>query len=245
MLAGVNQRTTALPPRDTLLGWVRDGQRRAEEVAAGLPAAAVAEPSELPGWSRGHVLTHLARNADALVNLLTWARTGERRLMYASREQRDADIEAGAGRDHAEQVADLRGAGQRFDAAVAAMTEDSWAATVLSGQGREIPAEEVPLLRARELWLHLVDLRAGVGMAALPAELAFQLVRDVAGWMSSKVDSTVQLVVEGYGAVVLGSDTADGTLTGPPYALAGWLTGRSGLDQLTRAGRVPELPRWL
>ena len=29
------------------------------------------EPSLLPGWSRGHVLTHLARNADAMVNLLT------------------------------------------------------------------------------------------------------------------------------------------------------------------------------
>ncbi|MEV0474381.1 maleylpyruvate isomerase N-terminal domain-containing protein, partial [Streptomyces prunicolor] len=30
--------------------------------------ASVAEPSRLPGWSRGHVLAHLARNADALVN---------------------------------------------------------------------------------------------------------------------------------------------------------------------------------
>ena len=32
-------------------------------------------PSALPGWTRAHVLTHLARNADAMVNLLTWART--------------------------------------------------------------------------------------------------------------------------------------------------------------------------
>src|SRR5947209_4673969 len=39
---------------------------------------AVGEPSLLPGWTRGHVLAHLARNADALVNLLTWARTGVR-----------------------------------------------------------------------------------------------------------------------------------------------------------------------
>lgn len=245
MLAGVNQPTTVLPSRDTLLAWVRDGQRRVEEVAAGLPAEAVAEPSELAGWSRGHVLTHLARNVDALVNLLTWARTGERRPMYASREQRDADIEAGAGRELAEQVTDLRGAGQRFGAAVAAMAEESWAATVLSGQGREIPAEEVPWLRSRELWLHLVDLGAGVGMDELPAELAFDLVREVAGWMSSKVDSTVQLFAAGYGAVVLGSDTAAGRLTGSPHALAGWLTGRSGLDRLISEGSVPELPRWL
>ena len=36
----------------------------------------VREPSLLPGWTRGHVLTHVARNADGLRNLLIWARTG-------------------------------------------------------------------------------------------------------------------------------------------------------------------------
>ncbi|MFC4498064.1 MULTISPECIES: hypothetical protein [Streptomyces] len=56
-------------------------------------------------------------------------------------------------------------------------------ATVTSGQGREIPASEVPWLRAREVWIHLVDLRVGVGMDVLPPDL----VRDVAGWMSARV----------------------------------------------------------
>ena len=49
----------------------------------------MAGPSLLPGWSRGHVLTHLARNADGAVNLLTWARTGVETPQYVSQEQRE------------------------------------------------------------------------------------------------------------------------------------------------------------
>ena len=88
---------------------------------SGLTAADVAAPSLLPGWSRAHVLTHLARNADGFVNLLTSARTGEAIPMYASPEARAADIDAGAGRGPADLLDDLRRSGQRFDAAVAAM----------------------------------------------------------------------------------------------------------------------------
>ena len=44
--------------------------------AATLTDGQMREPSRLPGWSRGHVLTHIARNADGLANLLRWARTG-------------------------------------------------------------------------------------------------------------------------------------------------------------------------
>jgi hypothetical protein len=46
------------------------------DTAAGFSDANVRGPSLLPGWSRGHVLTHLARNADDGRNLLVWARTG-------------------------------------------------------------------------------------------------------------------------------------------------------------------------
>jgi uncharacterized protein (TIGR03083 family) len=54
--------------------------------AAALGDAEVRGPSLLPGWSRGHVLTHIARNADGLGNLLRWARTGAETPMYASAE---------------------------------------------------------------------------------------------------------------------------------------------------------------
>ncbi|MPY78282.1 MAG: maleylpyruvate isomerase family mycothiol-dependent enzyme [Actinophytocola sp.] len=98
------------------LTWVEQGQRRLEDTVAALSPEAIAESSALPGWTRGHVITHVARNADALVNLLTRARTGTPTPMYATPDQRNADIEAGAGRALAEQFDDLRESGRRFAA---------------------------------------------------------------------------------------------------------------------------------
>ncbi|MEU6967194.1 maleylpyruvate isomerase N-terminal domain-containing protein [Kitasatospora aureofaciens] len=74
--------------------------------AARLCDADVRAPSLLPGWSRGHVLTHLARNADGGRRLLSWARTGVPTPEYPGLAERDARIEAGAGRGAAELVAD-------------------------------------------------------------------------------------------------------------------------------------------
>ncbi|CAM5586268.1 maleylpyruvate isomerase family mycothiol-dependent enzyme [Streptomyces aurantiogriseus] len=230
----------------TVLGWVEDGQRRLQQAIDALPPTAVAEPSALPGWTRGHLLTHLARNADALVNLLTWARTGIPTPMYTSPDQRATDIEAGAGRPLDEQRTDVRESAARFAEAAEALTDDAWSATVTSGQGREIPASEVLWLRAREVWIHLVDLRVGVGMDALPPDLAWALVRDVAGWMSARVapDIGAELTAEGHGTVVLGTPSPSaGTVSGPPHALAAWLTGRGSTEELR--GELPKLPRWM
>ncbi|WP_369033989.1 maleylpyruvate isomerase family mycothiol-dependent enzyme [Streptomyces adonidis] len=230
----------------TVLGWVEDGQRRLQQAIDALPPTGVAEPSALPGWTRGHLLTHLARNADALVNLLTWARTGTPTPMYASPDQRATDIDAGAARPLAEQLSDVRESAARFAEAAGALTEDAWSATVTSGQGRQIPASEVPWLRAREVWIHLVDLRVGVDMDVLPPDLAWALVKDVAGWMSARVgpEDGAALTADGHGTVVLGTPSASGAaVSGPPHALAAWLTGRGGAEELR--GDLPKLPRWI
>ncbi|MFF4257150.1 maleylpyruvate isomerase family mycothiol-dependent enzyme [Streptomyces sp. NPDC001663] len=230
-----------------VLEWVEEGQRRLQQAVDALPSAAVAEPSALPGWTRGHLLTHLARNADALVNLLTWARTGVRTPMYASPDQRATDIEAGSGRPLAEQAADVRESAARFAKAAEALSDEAWSVTVVSGQGREIPAAEVPWLRAREVWIHLVDLDVGVGMETLPPDFAWALVRDVASWMSGRVGEGVgaRLNADGFDTVALGTPSSGGTVSGPPYALAAWLTGRGGSEELHVTGELPLIPRWL
>jgi len=53
-------------------------------------------PSLLPGWTRAHVVAHVARNADAMRNLLIGVRTGQERAAYGSAEDRQAGIEQGA-----------------------------------------------------------------------------------------------------------------------------------------------------
>jgi maleylpyruvate isomerase len=65
------------------------------------------EPSMLPGWSRGYVLAHLARGADAMRNLLVGVSTGEDRRGYASSESRAADIEHGSRRSAKDLAADM------------------------------------------------------------------------------------------------------------------------------------------
>ena len=55
-----------------------------------------ARPSLLPGWTVGHVLTHLARNADSHVRILTAAAAGASVEQYqGGGPARDAAIEDG------------------------------------------------------------------------------------------------------------------------------------------------------
>jgi maleylpyruvate isomerase len=103
-----------LPPWGTVVSWVAEGQPLLENAAARLSPQQVRSPSLLPGWSRGHVLTHLSCNADALTNLLTWARTGVESRMYATPAEREEGIQAGAGRALPEQLADLAASGSPF-----------------------------------------------------------------------------------------------------------------------------------
>src|SRR5436305_1853009 len=107
-----------------LLAEVADATAQLLGSVERLDDEAVRGPSALPGWTRGHLLTHLARNADGLRNLLVWAATGERHEMYRDPAARDADIEAGAGRTAAELAADLRESGQRFGEAAARLTPE-------------------------------------------------------------------------------------------------------------------------
>lgn len=239
---------TSLPGTDVVLAWVDAGQRAIEERVASLDDAAVAGPSRLPGWTRGHVLTHLARNADALVNLLTWARTGTPTPMYPSTEARNAGIEAGAARPVAEQRDDLAGTARHFMETARAMGTGDWAGMVKSAQGRDIPGSEIPWMRAREVWIHLADLDVGVGFEVLPDEVARALVRDVAGWMDGRVTERVELGGAGIDVRFGGAtDQRPVRVHGTPQTLAEWLVGRSRGDALEveGGGAVPELPRWL
>src|SRR5580700_8568204 len=91
------------------------------ESTAGLLASAgaltgdgVRGPSLLPGWTRGHVLSHLARNAEGGTRLLGWARTGVPSFEYRSVAARAAAIEAGAGRPAAVLTGDVRATAAAF-----------------------------------------------------------------------------------------------------------------------------------
>ena len=124
------------------LAEIQESTGRLLSSAGALTDDQAAAPSRLPGWTRGHVLTHLARNADGFRNLLHWARTGTRTPMYPSEAARDEAIAAGAGRSATDLTADLSQSAAAFAAAAAELPATAWAAQV-ERRGEPFPARDI------------------------------------------------------------------------------------------------------
>lgn len=231
-----------------LTGEVDDATARLLRTAAAFDTADIAAPSLLPGWTRGHVLAHLARNADGFVNLLTAARTGERIPMYASAAARTADIEAGAARPPAAHLDDLRRTADRFAEAVAAMPVEAWAATVETRRG-PWPAANLVWGRLRELEVHHVDLSVGYRPADWPEAFGHRLLHEVATDLAGR-DDVPPMVLRFDGSrheLVIGHRSTTPTVTGAAPELAAWLIGRSPGTVLTVTpdGPLPDPPEWI
>jgi maleylpyruvate isomerase len=128
-------------------------------------------PSRLPGWSVGHVLTHLARNADSFVRLLTAAAEGREVRQYPGGDAgRNKDIEEGAKRPAAEILGDLRTAAVRLDATWAEMPAEVWQRQGLRNDGAPLACRLLPISRWREVEVHHVDLGLGYSVSNWPAQ---------------------------------------------------------------------------
>lgn len=131
---------------------------RLANTAATLGDSDVRAPSLLPGWPRGHVLTHLARNADGQARRVEGALRGEGLGKYAGgAEQRRDDIEAGAGRSAREIVADLLTSQAGLRALFEEAGADGWPHGHLTG-GESYPVTACPARRLREVEMHHIDL---------------------------------------------------------------------------------------
>ncbi len=216
-----------------------------EARALALDEQALAGPSRLPGWSRAHVVGHVARNADALVNLLTWAATGVETPMYQSREQRNADIETAAAQSPDLLRADLRCADRRLARTLADLAPDRWTAPVLNARGQEITAADVAPMRVRELWIHAIDLDAGVEFTDWPPDLLRTVLDDVAPAFGRRDDvpDVVLTATDADGSWRLGNGDDPSTVTASLADLAAYLLGRPVRGSL--GGEVPSLPPWL
>ncbi|WP_165865766.1 maleylpyruvate isomerase family mycothiol-dependent enzyme [Vallicoccus soli] len=220
--------------------------RRFLDAARGLDGAAVRAPSLLPGWTRGHVLAHVARNADGMVNLVRWAATGEETPMYADRATRDADIERGAGRPLAEHLADLEASAARLDAALQDLRGPALDAVVRTSSGTELPGRDLPWGRRRELEVHLVDLDVGTTPAHWPEDFVLRTLDDLAPLFRHARETPVRALRSAPAGPSWEVGARGPDLHGPPSALLAWLTGRSSGDGLRPDpdGPVPPAPRW-
>ncbi|MEV0639874.1 maleylpyruvate isomerase family mycothiol-dependent enzyme [Streptomyces sp. NPDC050619] len=209
----------------TTRAWVAEGTELCHKAVAGLDEASYSAPSSLPGWTRKHVVAHLAANARALSNLMHWAHTGKPTAMYSSPEQRLADIESGARLPASWLTSWFEGSAQLLTYAMAALTEEQWRAPVVTAQGRTVPASEVPWMRTREVMVHAVDLDTGIRFADLPEEFLAELRHDIVGKRGSDTVPTVRgssADITAYlaGRPYTGVTTGDGS---PAEPLTPWL----------------------
>jgi maleylpyruvate isomerase len=130
------------------------------------------QPSLLPGWTRAHVLAHLARDADAMRHLLVGARSGQDRPAYASEQERAAAIEHTAGLSTKELAADLAASAMALRVIGRQLPDDAWRFPVRLRDWGPFPAGELLTLRLVEVELHHCDLGTGYGPGDWPAAFA-------------------------------------------------------------------------
>lgn len=207
-------------------------------------------PSLLPAWSRAHVVAHVSLNAEAIGNLVTWATTGVETPMYPDVATRNADIDELARAGPGTLVERLDRACIDLDAALRAMPGEAWQAEVRTARGRPVAAEEILWMRAREVWLHAVDLGAGLQVGDLPEGFLEALVSDVLDLFEARGE------LAGWRFEVPGRDLdwrlgpADEVVEVRRLALpdlTAWLTGRVPATAVDLGDQppLPTAPRWL
>jgi maleylpyruvate isomerase len=217
------------------------------ESARTFDGAGVAAPSLLPGWTRGHVLAHVARNADSCVNLLTWARTGVETPQYTSAEVRVADIESGAVHPLDVQLADLHDSAARFTAAVERMPAEAWTVVIRQASGIVAAAANVMWMRLREVEVHHVDLAAGYGPADWPPSFTMRLLHEVATNFADRDGFSVRVDLPDGQTLHIGPQSEETpAVIGPAPVVAAWLIGRGDGDGLVvkPEGALPPVPVW-
>ncbi|HET8601802.1 MAG TPA: maleylpyruvate isomerase family mycothiol-dependent enzyme [Segeticoccus sp.] len=226
------------------LRWMREGTTTFLSALANRTDEQLAGATGLEGWTGKHLLAHVAANADALGNLVHWARTGEETPMYSSPAQRNQDIEDGAQRSVPELRSWVEDSAGTLAEALDELTDEQWHHHVRTAQGRDVDATEIPWMRAREVMVHAVDL-GPVTFAELPEDFLTALADDIVGKRTAKAGPALEIATT--------DSTHRWTLpgTGEPTKVSGtlasvtaYLAGRPA-PKLDDDPHVPELPAWL
>lgn len=178
-----------LPPPVADIEACRVSHEKLHDAVRGLGDEVMRRATLLPGWSVGHVLTHLARNADSVRRRLDAALDGRLVDPYeGGAAGRAAEIEAGAPRPAAEIVADLIATDDALDAEFRAAPDTVWGRTIRAAGGVEGPATTMVFARWREVETHLVDLGLGYTPEEWPDGLDDRWLPEVVGGLVDRAD---------------------------------------------------------
>ena len=108
---------------------------------------------------------------------------------------------------------------------------DAWGTEVRTAQGRAVPAAETVWMRAREVWLHAIDLDNGANVTELPADFVDRLLPEIVELWSARGDAVPNLLlrVTDRDGLELRLDAAEAesptVLTGSAAQLLAWAAG--------------------
>ena len=212
------------------------------QTAGTLDDQAIRADSLCQGWTRAHVLSHIARNADALANLVSWAITGIPVAMYASPESREADIQEGSTRGAREILTDLSESAARFASAAPRLAGPPEQVEVEMRHGRTVPGSRLPTLRLMEVVFHHADLDAGYTFADADPGFVRRAIGNAAERMrSGSPGLSVLLVGDDAQSWKLGEGAQE--VAGTNAALLSWLA-RGHDGGVTSEQPLPQLPAW-
>jgi maleylpyruvate isomerase len=146
------------------------------------------EPSALPGWTRGHVLSHLARNAESHVHVLQCAARGEVGEQYVGgAKARKMGIESHATDSAESLVAEVRKSIYALEGQWAVTNSDGWQGHGINSAGASIAMSDIVFLRWREVEVHHADLALAFTFANWNSTyVRYELDRQVMMWRASK-----------------------------------------------------------
>ncbi len=158
--------------------------------AGALSDAACKAPSLLAGWSRGHLLSHIARNAESHVRMFQAATRGDVSEQYpGGKPTRNREIDEGSAKSAEQLVVDVRTSIYLLEAAWAAATETTWLGHGIKSHsdGSRVAIHELVLMRWCETEVHHADLDLGFTWRDwAPLFVRYDLDRRLMAWRARK-----------------------------------------------------------
>ncbi|GAA4613112.1 maleylpyruvate isomerase family mycothiol-dependent enzyme [Saccharopolyspora hordei] len=230
------------------LEWARRGSAYFARKLAELRDSEFDEATALAGWSRRHLVAHVGYNARAIARLVDWAATGVENPMYSSPEARAREIEEGATLSVSALRALAEHAAVHLDVSWRDLPAERWQHEVRTAQGRIVPCSETPWMRAREVWIHAVDLGNGGSFIDFPPEFVDALLADITGLWQRKGQGPALLLRpddrDAEHRVDIDGQTPH-VVRGSAVDLVRWISGRGPGRLKADSGDLPELGRWL
>lgn len=226
---------------------VRAAHRRFVAAVSELTEDQLTAPTALPGWTRGHVIAHVADAGHAFANLTELALRGELTALFpGGGTERDDRIEKLA--TSPDLMPHLTSGITRLEAAWKAASAEDWSRPVRFRNG---DLAGTVFARWREVWIHLVDCAVGITPSDWPEDLATHSI----DFLRSRLPAGVTLVATDTGqrwdpppntpATGAATPETPETVT-PGTAIPGTAipgTGTSGT--MTLSGPVRDVAAWL